>query len=353
MSRRSAAIVCTMLGAFGCTAGDPIAEPTGAESADQTFKRAAAARLASALTDASVRGQVLGALRERSPLALSELTGLIGEIDAAAGGDVVPEISLREPAGAYDSASLRVAWAPSGDEATWTEIPAYRLGGARVSLDPQRAPEEPVLVVETHGRLTMLQNIERANLLLRQAGLQRAPSKTGPLGATNIQTTQLTSIRLASDQEPWISGAAEVYAIVSGVVGSNDPQLTIVDMPYLDHDNTTYLPNQLVVNWSNFQYQVANIQLYEHDDNTNYQDLVIAIVSAVGAAGSLAGYPVVQAITEIANRIIAAMPAGVFTNDDDYVDSFYTIQQTYTYTNLIGAGNNARISIRPFTVVSN
>ncbi|HSJ63377.1 MAG TPA: DUF3103 family protein [Gemmatimonadaceae bacterium] len=353
MYRRRAAIVCAMLGAFGCTADDKVTEPTGAESVDETFKRAAAARLASVLTDASVRGELIAALRERSPLALSELTGLIGEIDAAAGSDVVPEISLREPAGAYDSASLRVAWAPSGDEATWTEIPAYMLGGAPVSLDPQRAPDEPVLVVETRGRLTMLQNIEKANLLLRQAGLQRAPSKTAPLEATNIQTTQLTSIRLANDQEPWISGAAEIYAIVSGVVGSNDPQLMIVDMPYLDHDNTTYYPNQLIVNWSNFQYQVANIQLYEHDDNTSYQDLVIAIVAAVGAAGSLAGYPVVQAITEIANRIIAAMPSSVFTNDDDYVDSFYTIEQTQTYTNLIGAGNNARISIRPFTVVAN
>jgi hypothetical protein len=248
---------------------------------------------------------------------------------------------------------LRVAWAPSGDEASWTEIPAYMLGGARVSLDPQRAPEVPVLVVETHGRLTMLQNIEKANNLLQQAGLQRAPSKSGPLHATNIQTTQLTSIRLANDQEPWISGAAEIYAIVSGVVGSNDPQMMIVDMPYLDHDNITYSPNQLIVNWSNFQYQVANIQLYEHDDNTSYQDLVIAIVAAVGAAGSLAGYPVVQAITEIANRVIAAMPSSVFTNDDDYVESFYTIQQTQTYTNLVGAGNNATISIRPFTVVSN
>lgn len=353
MYRWSSAMVCAMLGAFGCAIGDPITEPTEAEPADQTFKRAAAARLASALTDPSARDQLISALRQRSPLALSELTGLIGELEAAAGRDVVPELSLREPEGAHDSADLHVAWAPSGDEATWTEIPAYRLGGARVSLDPQRAPEVPVLVIETHGRLTMLQNIEKANVLLQQAGLQRAPSKSGSPNAANIQTSLLTSIRLAKDQEPWISGAAEIYAIVSGVVGSNEPQMMIVDMPYLDHDKTTYSPNQIIVNWSNFQYQVANIQIFERDSNHNYQDLIIAIVSAVGAAGSLAGYPVVQAITEIANRIIAAIPSSVFTNDDDYVDSFYTIEQTLTYTNRIGAGNNATISLRPFTVVSN
>jgi Protein of unknown function (DUF3103) len=352
MSRWRSLIVCTMLGAFGCTAGDSFTEPTGPESADQTFKRAAAARLASVLADASVRDQVLGALRERSPLALSELTGVIGELGVVAGTDVVPELSLREPERAHDSTSLLVAWAPSGDEATWTEIPAYVIGGAPVSLDPLRAPEQPVLVVETHGRLTMRQNIEQANAVLQQAGLQRLPSKSGVSNA-NIQTTQLTSIRLADDQEPWISGAAEIYAVVSGVIGSNDPQMFIVDMPYLDHDNTTYSPNQIIVNWSGFQYQVANIQLFEHDDNTNYQQLVQAIISAVGAAGSLAGYPVVQAITEIANRIIAAIPASVFTNDDDYVESFYTIEQTRTYTGLVGAGNNSTISIRPFTVVSN
>lgn len=345
-------IVCAMLGAFGCDLGAQSAGPTGAETADQAFKRAAAARLASALADPSARDQVMSALREQSPLALSALTGVIGEL-AAPGRDVVPEVSLREPAGAYDSARLHVAWAPSGDEASWTEIPAYALGGAQATLDPHLAPDVPVLVVETHGRLTMLQDIQKANLLLQEAGLQRAPSKSGVLEATNIQTTKLTSIRLANDQEPWLSGAAESYAIVSGVIGTNDPQLVIVDMPYLDHDNTTYSPNQLIINWSGFQYQVANIQLYEHDSNTNYQDLVMALVSAIGAAGSLAGYPVVQAITEIANRIIAAMPSSVFTNDDDYVDSFYTIEEYKTYTNLVGAGNNATISIQPYTVIAN
>ena len=39
----------------------------------------------------------------------------------------------------------------------------------------------------------------------------------------------------------WISGSAEIYAVVSGVFdASNSPQLKIVDMPYLDNDGTTY-----------------------------------------------------------------------------------------------------------------
>lgn len=346
-------MICAMFGAFGCAAGDTTAGPTGQTSADQTFERTAAAHLAEVLIDTSTRDQLIGQLRQRSPLALSELTGLIGDIGATVGADIVPEVSLREPAGASDTANLLVAWAPPGDKRTWTEIPAYMLGGAPVALDPRRAPDVPVLVVETHGRLTMRQEIDNANLLLQRAGLQRVASKVGPLDATNLPTTLLTSIRLADDHEPWISGAAEIYAIVSGVIGSNDPQMVLVDMPYLDNDNTTYSPNQIIINWSNFQYQVANIQLFEHDSNTNYQDLITAIISAVGAGGSLAGLPVVQAITDIANRIVAAIPSSVFTNDDDYVDSFYTIEETRTYTGRVGASNNATISIQPFTVVAN
>ena len=140
MYRWRSVVVCAMLGAFGCGVGDTITEPTGAESADQTYKRAAAARLASVLAYASVRELVIGALRQRSPQALSELAGLIGEIDVAAERGVVPELSLREPAGSHDSAGLQVAWAPPGDEATWTEIPAYLLGGAS-KIDPSAEVE--------------------------------------------------------------------------------------------------------------------------------------------------------------------------------------------------------------------
>ena len=112
-------------------------------------------------------------------------------------------------------------------------------------------------------------------------------------------------------------------------------------------------PLALSENWSNFQFQAANIQLFEHDSNTSYQDLITAIISAVGAAGSLAGIPTVQAITDIANRIVAAIPTSVFSNDDDFVDTFYTLEETKTYTGLVGAARNATVSLTPFFVVAN
>jgi hypothetical protein len=87
-------------------------------------------------------------------------------------------------------------------------------------------------------------------------------------------------------------------------------------------------------------------------DSSNYQQLVTALITAVGGVGALAGYPVVQAISEIANRVIAAMPADWFANDD-YVDSFYTIENTVSYNGLVGAGGNATVSLQPFLLAPN
>jgi hypothetical protein len=302
------------------------------------------------LADPATRTAVLDGLRHRGPIALTDVSALAALDGGYAAQGAVPEVWLFEPDGA-NPADVVVAYAPAGSEQSWTEIPAYRLDGTPVALDPRHAPAIPVLVIETHGRLAMRQGIAEANAVLQQAGLQRvAPSAAA---ATARWTTKLTSIRLVDDEEPWISGAAEIYAVTSSVVGDNAPQLKIVELPYLDNDGTTYAPNQIILDWNDYAYQAANIQLFEHDDNTSYQQLVTALVTAVGDAGSLAGYPVVQAITEIANRIIAAMPASWFANDDDYVDSFYTVEKSVSYTGLVGAGNNATVSLQPFLLAPN
>jgi len=353
---------CVMLfavsGTLGCVAGaaDPVEV---GDSTAQRFKRVAAVRTAAALADAPTRDHLLGALRRTGPVALAEIAALAADDLGDAGGDAVPEVWLHEPTAGGDDANLLVAYAPAGDDRSWTEIPAYTLDGTRVALDARQPPDVPVLVIETHGRLAMLRGIDAANTALQRAGLQRprvdtvARQATPAAAITGRWTTRLDSIRLADDQEPWISGAAEIYAITSGVIGDNGPELRIVDMPYLDDDGTTYTPHQILIDWTDYTYQAANIQLFEHDDNTSYQDLVTALVTAVGAVGSLAGKPEIQAITEIANRIIAAMPASWFSNDDDYVDTFYTIEKTATYTGYVGAGGNARVSLTPYYLAPN
>src|SRR5262249_36756291 len=145
----------------------------------------------------------------------------------------VPELWLRAPDGA-DASRLLVAYAPTGSEASWREISAYTISGQRVSLDTATPPTVPVVVVETHGRLAMRRGIAEANRTLQARGLQRIAPKPAAVATSGRWTVRLDQIRLVDDKEPWISGDAEIYAIVSGVVGGdNEPELRIVELPYL------------------------------------------------------------------------------------------------------------------------
>ena len=351
MRRWGYAITCVVLGALGCTdpeTGSP--EPTDVL---ETFKRDTAARIASALADDATRERLVAELRRDGSVPLSAHPELAASAMSLAGREAVPEIWLREPdGGAADVSDLLVAYSPAGDESAWTEIPAFALDGRRVTLDAATAPSVAVVVVETHGRLAMREGVADANLALQRAGLQRT-REVAAAAAAGKWTIRLDRIVLQNDQEPWISGAAEVYAIASGVVGDNAPELRIVELPYLDNDGTTYLPNQIIVDWSQYGYQAVNVQLFEHDDSTSYQELVIALVSAVGAIGDLAGYPAVHAVAEIANRIISAMPAHWFSNDDDYVDSFYTLEKNRSYPSHVGVSRNATVTLSPYYLAPN
>jgi hypothetical protein len=322
-------VVIAWLGAAACMAEAPPPPVVDQASAAQA--------LATALADDGACNALVRALRD-GPIAWPDAAALVG-IPA---GEADGEVSLRDGAG-----EPLVAYAPDGRERDWTAVPGFRRGGEAIALDPRRAPAAPVIVIAK--RHAHKQEIAEANLALQRAGLQHLPA----LAAASIETSRLDAIRLVDDEEPWISGAAEIYAVVSGVVGANQPEVHIVDMPYLDNDGTTYAPRQIVIDWSGFQYRVANVQLFEHDDNTSYQQLVMVLISAIGEAGTLAGHPTIMAVTEIANRILAAIPASVFTNDDDYVDSFYTLEQGHAYTGLVGAARNATVTLVPFVVQSN
>jgi hypothetical protein len=351
MRRWRYAITGIVMGALGCTE----LETTSPEPTDvlETFKRDTAAAIASALADDGTRERLVAELRRDGAVPLSAHPELVTSTVSLAGRGAVPEIWLRDPdGGAASTSDLVVAYSPAGDESTWTAIPAFALDGRRVTLDATTAPSVAVIVVETHGRLAMREGIAEANLALQQAGLQRT-REIAQAAATGKWTIRLDRIVLRDDMEPWISGAAEVYAIASGVVGDNDPELRIVELPYLDHDGTTYLPNQIIVDWSQYGYQAVNVQLFEHDDSTSYQELVIALVSAVGAIGDLAGYPAVHAVAEIANRILAAMPASWFSNDDDYVDSFYTLEKNRSYPGHGGVSRNATVTLSPYYLAPN
>ncbi len=261
-----------------------------------------------------------------------------------------------------DFSNVLFSFAPEGDEKTWSSIEAFNMNKEVVYLDVNEVPEQPVIVIETNGFETLKREVELMNAYLRKEGVQN--SRFEKLGsnlsnlnskAQGLETTKLDKIRLNDDEEPWISGAAEVYAITSGIKDAdNSPEIKIIPMYYLDHDGRDYYPNQILLFWDDYQYQAANIQLFEKDDNTNYKDLVSTIVNGVfQIVGTVSTQPWVNVLGQVAGAIIQAMPDSWYTNNDDYVDSFYTIEKNKNYTNHYGARGNAKVNLSPFYVASN
>lgn len=248
-----------------------------------------------------------------------------------------------------------VAFAPKGDDKTWVYVEAYDQAGNVHLLDAQKLPSVPVIIVEIDGKKSMKEGLAVMRDVL---GME---SMNEPTFAQNIEkntdtlsTSTLQRIRLNDDEEPWISGAAEVYAVVTGVSPSRDtPVLDIVDMPYLDHDGRDYTPNQILIHWNRYRWQAADVLLMEQDDNTNYQSLATTFLDIVTQVMRAIPDPNVQGyaiIPQLTNQLIKAMPSHWFSNDDDYLDVFYTLFEGQTYTGHMGASGNAKVTITPLTI---
>ncbi len=219
----------------------------------------------------------------------------------------IPELWMFTPKKPAKSTNILVSFAPKGDEKDWETIKAYDLKGNVVYLDPIKEPEQPVIVVELNGMESLKLRVELMNKELQSYGLQTKKSaKIKSLKTANgLETSKIEKIRLKDDKEPWIKGAAEIYAITSGVRGTSDSkeaEIAIVAMPYLDYNDKDYYPNQIILFWDDYTYQAANIQLYEQDSNYNYKELVNIIVSGVfEITGILTAEPWVSALGKIAS----------------------------------------------------
>lgn len=256
------------------------------------------------------------------------------------------------------------AYEPDGDERNWTQIEAFDRHGGVHYLDPHQLPNRPVLVIDLDARKDLTAGIQMMNDQLQRLLPQRQALPKLTASALNAKTSSaqtaaldvglLERVRLNNDEEPWISGAAEVYAIVTGVDPSRDqPALDIVDMPYLDHDKTTYSPNQVLVYWPRYRWAAVDVLFYEHDDNTNYQQLVSLLFQAASQALNLYGRPDIGALLALGSSIINAMPGSWFTNDDDYIDAFYTLLKHVHYVDHFGASGNVQMSLKPYSINAN
>jgi hypothetical protein len=371
--KRLAALLSLALCAPACLVQETDVSPAASAPADvQSMKREVALEVASLLNDPAFRDALA------QSFAAGEDSVHLSEVLAAQGSDAAYRIALldyqiragkgiedyassllevrlvRPASGAasIDWATIPVAYLPAGDEDEWTDVEAFDARGNTITLDAAVQPDHPILVAGIDARADLEAGIAYMNAELARRGLRAGDDVVSPT-ATSIETTKLDYIRMTDDKEPWLSGGAEVYALVSGVdFDSAHAAIELVDMPYLDNDGTNYYPNQILIFWATYRFAAANVQFYEHDDNTNYQDLVVALVSAVEAVLNFAA-PEYSLIARIANEIIKAMPSDWFANDDDYADSFYTLEKGRAYSNYLGAAGNIRISLSPYTLLGN
>ncbi|MFC5706266.1 DUF3103 family protein [Aeromonas eucrenophila] len=239
-----------------------------------------------------------------------------------------------------------IAYVPSGDEQSWSAIEAFDGAGNPVYLDVNQAPARPVLVVEADPVKAKNAGLKVMRRALAEADLQAAPraaNSTAPL-----KTSILKKIRLSDNQEPWLLGAAEVYAVVAGVNPSRDePVVDIVDMPYLDYDNTDYSPNQILVYWDRYRWGAVDVVMMEQDDNVNYKELSALLIEALKLGFTAGGVPEALPFLDLGGRIVKALPDSWMTNNDDYLDTFYTLEQDQSYQQYPGAAGNAVITLEP------
>ncbi|MGW0432837.1 DUF3103 family protein [Micromonospora sp. NPDC003197] len=244
-----------------------------------------------------------------------------------------------------------VAAVPNDDAIT--SVTAYDPTGQAVQLDPMQLPVRPVLVVEVDAAkaLPMGLNMLRNTLTANGIGSASASVTTSATAsatsvgttATGYWATKVTSIQVADVKEPWIKGKAEIFNLVGGFGLDGKVKIDAVQMPYLDKANQTYYPNQLLVHFNGYKYNLADIVMMEDDGDTNYQTLITALVTALLTIVDGGMY------IPLANAILEAVPTSWYVDDPDYVDSWYTLSKTSS-GRLNGAAGNGWMTVTPYFV---
>ncbi|MFG3194815.1 DUF3103 family protein [Streptomyces sp. NPDC048208] len=242
-----------------------------------------------------------------------------------------------------------VAVADSDDDAG--TVTAYDSRGRAHRLDARRAPERPVYVVDIDSSEALAAGLDVLRGELAKSGVRSAAPDaplTAPANRTaaaegGFWTTKIDAVELSDDEEPWVKGDAEIYTLVTGFGEDGKVRVDPVDMPYLDNDGTVYRPNQILVNWSNYKYDLADAVMMEEDGSTNYHDLAVAI------AGALLTITDQGAYIPLVNAVLDAIPTEWWTDDPDYVDSWYTLAQNGNGT-YHGARGNGWMTVEPYFV---
>ncbi|MFE2694755.1 DUF3103 family protein [Streptomyces mirabilis] len=376
-SKRRGVLIGVMLSAvIGGTAQPAIAAPVR-DAGDQAtpFRKAPmrsteqeiARALSASLRDPQWRGQVRAAALGTEDV---DLQALAGRTAAPEGKNLFASVSAadRRIAGlkglpASTGSLLRVRLgAPSmrshlnSDVTPWIAVAAaaddaksltaYDSQGHAHAVDTARVPDRPLYVLDidvTKAHRAGLKVLQKA---FADKGLTSLPSKaanSAHAAAAGWWATKVTAVEVNDDQEPWFKGSAEMFSLVTGFGQDGTARVDSVDMPYLDYDGTVYYPNQILVNWSHYKYNLADVVMMEDDDGTNYRALAQAITTALLTVTDQGTY------IPLVNAVLSAIPDSWFTDDPDYVESWYTLAQNSS-GRLNGASGNGWMTVEPYFV---
>lgn len=232
-----------------------------------------------------------------------------------------------------------VAAAPTDDAVT--AVTAYDLHGGVVTLDAVTLPQRPVFVVDVDITKALPMGLNVIRTALGAHGITGV--EPAAITTSGYWATQVRAVRLSDDKEPWFKGAAEIFGIAGGFGLDGHVKIDTVDMPYLDYDGTTYYPNQLIVHFSAYRYNLADFVMMEDDGDTNYLSLALALTDALLTIIDQGAY------IPLVNAILNAMPNSWWTDDPDYVDSWYTLSTTSS-GRFYGAAANGWMDLAPYWV---
>ncbi|MET9734773.1 DUF3103 family protein [Streptomyces sp. NPDC006458] len=338
------------------------ATPTPASTVDAAQNRAARA-VATSLTDASWRARVRSAALNSPEVALTSLAGqargslksTLADADrriaAAKGLDSKAGSLLRLRLG-DDSMRAALAagttpWVAAATTDDDSTVTAYDSRGRAHALDARKLPSHPVYVVDIDASKALAAGLDVLNEELDRYGVAsaaQAPRRTqGAAAAEGFWTSRISAVRLSDDEEPWVKGDAEIYTLVTGFGLDGKVRVDPVDMPYLDNDGVVYRPNQILVNWSNYKYNLADAVMMEEDGSTNYRDLAKAIATVLLTIADQGTY------IPLVNAVLDAIPDDWWTDDPDYVDSWYTLARADNGTRN-GARGNGWMTVEPYFV---
>ncbi|OKI17493.1 DUF3103 family protein [Streptomyces sp. CB03911] len=256
------------------------------------------------------------------------------------------QVQLADPSMrvALDAGVAPLVAAATADDHART-ITAYDTAGRPHLLETKEIPNRPVYLVDLDSARTTAAGLRvlAAELARQGLGLPAARPAAPAAAAAGWWATKIDAVEVKDDEEPWFKGDAEMFALVTGFGLDGKVRVDSVDMPYLNNDGTVYRPNQILVNWSNYKYNLADVVLMEDDGDTNYQALATAIAAVLLTIADQGAY------IPLVNAVLSAVPASWWTDDPDYVDSWYTLARTSS-GRLDGAAANGWLSVSPYFV---